>query len=1389
MDEYEARAAQLSPTKRRLLEMLRERAAAAAAAGGSSGAGRSGNGSSGSGGNGAGGPAVAPLTPRPRDTARLPLSVIQEQLWFLDQVAPGQPTYNVVTASVLRGALDVAALRAALDALVARHEALRTVFAVDAAGAPHQVVLDPAPASLILDSVTDRPAAARTEAARRIVLDQEVHGLFDLARGPLLRARLIAIDDDHHMLSLAAHHIAVDGWSISLVAAELAELYDAHHAGRAPRLAPVALHYPDYALWQREHYLRGPDVDRHLDYWATRLAQAPVIDLPADRPRPPVVSFRGAYARHEFSPALKPALARLSRSTGRSTLMLVLAGFSAVLTRYTAAEDIVIGTAVPGRTRPEFESMVGCFTNFVVLRADTSGDPSFTELAARVGDDLLGAWEHQDAPFEKVVERLKITRDTGRNPVFTACMQLLDQSTGGGTFTLPGLTAEPVDLRLNRSRFDLSASAIDDGDSFYLLMEYSTDLFEEARLLRLARHLERVLLAVAERPELTVSTLPMLDDAERAHVLALAEGPRREFRRAGLHVLVAEQAARTPDAVAVVADGTQTSYRELDARAEALADRLAGLGVGTGSVVAIALERGLDALVSMLGVFKAGAAYLPIDPGYPPRRLAQVLDDARCALVLTHSHLVENLRLTSTPDRRTLCLDEEPPGTGAEPATGTVARTVARPAADPDTLAYVLYTSGSTGTPKGVPIEHGMVCAFSDWMIEYMGFWPGARALHASTLTFDTSVAEIFNTFISGATLVVCSRDDVVLPGRLADLVRRERITHLFATPAVLKLVKPDDYPDLRAVIVGGEVCTADLVESWRVPGRRFFNVYGPTETTIGCIAFDCTQWTRAEDPPIGRPLGNRRATLVDRWLNPVPVGIPGEILLGGEGVSRGYLNSPELSAAKFIDDPFHPGQRVYRSGDLAYWTEDGQLRFLGRNDTQIKLRGLRIELGDIEASLGRNPGVAQAVAAVRADAPGGPRLVAYVVPTVPGAVTIEDLRAQVAADLPTYMVPSTFMLIDAIPLSLAGKVDRSRLPVPDLAGVTAEFTAPRTETEERVAGIFADVLGLPRVGAHDDFFALGGHSLQAARVLAQLGAATGATLPMATFYQASSVAAVAEALGDRGGSTQGCVVPLKASGARTPVFMPHAISGSPYSYADLARSIDIDQPVYGFEAPGLEGDDAPVEGVVSLAARYIDDLRRVRPHGPYLLAGWSMGGFIAFEMSRQLVAAGEEVALTVMIDSDAPGPVEPPDELETLQRFSNELASVAGATGDGRPRVLEALAALDPADRPARLVTLLVEAGLVPADVRPRYIQQRFEVFRANLRSLYLYQPRLYPGRLTLIKARESRDSGEAWARYAAGGVERVEVPGNHYSMWKAPHLAMLVGTLETAIATATRT
>ncbi|MEU6238393.1 amino acid adenylation domain-containing protein, partial [Kitasatospora sp. NPDC047058] len=1046
-------------------------------------------------GEGDGGPAggtAAPLPPVvPADRSRpLPLSFAQQRMWLFDRFAPGNPAYHVPTAVRIGGELDPVALAAALRALTARHEVLRTVLP-EADGVPTQRVLPAGEAPLTVRDLADGERA-------QTVVDAFVARPFDLAAEVPLRALLLRVAPDEHVLVLVIHHIALDGWSMGVLVEDLGALYD----GR--ELPPLPVQYADYACWQADRAAEGRWTGQ-LAHWRERLAgPLPVLELPADRPRPAVPSLAGGVHEFELPGELTGRLRALGARHGATLFMVLLAGYQTLLGRLSGAEDVLVGTPVAGRGQHELDGLVGCFVNSLALRGDLSGDPAFTGLLERTRDRTLADFDCQEVPFEQVLDAVGAERDPARHPVFQTMLTL--QSARPPRAGFAGLRVEPLEARTGSCLMDLMFTAVEHDGRLAFTVEYATDLFDAAGVARLAHRFGVLLSAAVDAPGTRLSALPLLDAEERRTVLSGWNDTARPVPAGGLHDLVAAAAARTPGAPALEHEGRTTSYAELEAAAERCAARLRALGVGADSVVAVHAAPTPQLVTALLGVLKAGAAFTTLDPELPGARLRRLLELSGAGLVLTDGSpagpLFDGLRVE--------------PVDGPAPAGAAAS---ARPAG-PEALACVFFTSGTTGEPKGSMFTHRGLVNFTLAMAEEFRLAPGDRFLQLASTGFDVLVEELFPALAAGATVVLPGARLLARGVDLTGYLAEHRITGLELTTAYwhdwtaeLERTGAALPPDLRFVAMGGERVRRDRLAAWQRLGVPLVHVYGLTEVT-------CTSATRrvtgepvgGDGLPIGRPLPNTTVYLLDPAGRPVPVGSPGELFLGGAGLARGYLGRPGLTAERFVPDPYgEPGSRLYRTGDLARHRADGEVEFIGRADQQVKIRGHRIEPGEVEARLAGLPGVEAAAVVVREDEPGEQRLVGYAVAAPGAAPDAFELRAALRERLPEYLVPSAVVLLPALPLNGNGKLDRGALPRPgraELAGGAA--VAPRTPAEREIAELAGELLGLPAVGVHDNLFDLGLHSLLAARFAARVRETCRAEVPLRVFYEAPTVAELA---------------------------------------------------------------------------------------------------------------------------------------------------------------------------------------------------------------------------------------------------------------------------------------
>ena len=1058
--------------------------------------------------------------PRRRPDQRIPLTFGQKRLWFLEQLEPENRIYNDVLSLRLSGPLDVQALEAALRGIVERHEVLRTVF-VEVEGEPAQVIRSDLPFPFEVRDLSDLPEEERMQVVRRLA-DEAAHAPFDLVRGPLLRFVLLRLGETEHALVIPIHHIVTDGWSMGIFFRELAILYHAHQDGRPAMLPPLAIQYADFAVWQHEH-LAGGALERQIAYWKERLRGAPtLIELPTDRPRPAEQSYRGGSYPFTVARDTSLQLQALAQREGATIFMVLLAALGALLSRYTGNDDVVIGSPIANRTRPELEDLIGLFANTLPLRVDVSGDPTFRELLARVREATFDDYANQDLPFERLVEELSIERSLSYNPLYQVMLVL--QNTPRGGAPLRGLSIRPLETTHDSSKLDLSATLVETEQGIYGGWEYATDLFDESSIVRLTDHWMTLLRGIVEDPDRPVSRLPLIAPEERTRVLyTWNETARDELAELPVHEQFEAQAQAAPDEVAVSHEGASLTYGELSRRSSQLAHHLRGRGVGPESRVGVCVERSLEMVVALLGVLKAGAAYVPLDPAYPRDRLAFLVEDAAVSVLLTQTRLFGELPANAVAD--VVFLDGDWERIAAEPETPPDVRV------EPENVAYIIYTSGSTGKPKGVMVPHSALAGYTGIATRAYGIGPDDAVLQFASINFDASAEEIYPTLVSGARLVL--RTEGMLDSGRAFL---DRCAEWGVTVASLptaywhelagELAGDEDGEvpaELRLVIIGGERALPERLRAWRErfgERVRLVNTYGPTETTVVVTLCDLPPVAEEDAKrhvPIGRPTSNTRAYVLDPRGEPVPIGVPGELYIGGGGVARGYLDRPDLTAERFVPDPFgaEPGARVYRSGDRVRYLPDGTLEFVGRVDQQIKIRGFRVELGEIEAALTAHPEVADAVVVARGDDAGGPRLVAYVVPESGASPSVPELRAALKAELPGYMVPAAFVTLDAFPLTRNGKVDRRSLPAAEAARPEKEsvYAAPRNDVERTLAAAWQEVLGVEEVGLDDNFFDLGGHSLLLARLRSRLEGKLPRLLSVVELFRYPTIRSLAEYL------------------------------------------------------------------------------------------------------------------------------------------------------------------------------------------------------------------------------------------------------------------------------------
>ena len=1290
-----------------------------------------------------------------------PASFAQQRLWLIDQMSKDS-RYNLQVSLHLEERLDLAALSDAWREILGRHESLRTTFGV----VDEQIMQFISPGLQPSLSVVDLSEENVSDRASRIrgVLEQQGQQEFDLAHGPLVRPVILKIRPEEYILCFTMHHIISDGWSLTVLVREFKELYAAFSKGLPSPLVPLAIQYADFAWWQRQR-LSGDLLETHLGYWRKQLNGAPVLDLPADRPRPQKESFTGSQWYFAIPEELTGRLRELGRRNQASLFMVLLAAWQVLLCRYSGQTDIVIGSPIANRTRVEIEPLIGFFVNTLVLRTNLDGNPNFKEVLSRVRGTTLDAYEHQDVPYEMLVAELRRERTASQSPFFGTMLNWVNtpdlESVGVQTGSAP--------LENATAKFDLTLHIMEKNAALPAGFEYSTALYEKATIERMAAHFHNLLESVARDADQPISGLPFLGREERSQLLyawshATHEVPARET----LVQLLETQAHKTPDAPALFFEGEAWSYRELHERANQLAHFLKGLGVGPEVPVGVCMERGPQLVMALVAILKAGGAYVPLDPGYPAERLMYMLEDSRAPVLLVRQSLAD--LLPSFP-RTVIKLDAQ--------WDQITRQSVANPerTALPENLAYVIYTSGSTGRPKGVAIRHSSASVMLRWAHQAFSPQRLAGVLASTSICFDLSVFEIFAPLSCGGAALIAA-NALAFPG----MEHVERVTLVNTVPsAVRALIKARALPgSVRTVNLAGEALSAELAAEVYAASaaEQVFNLYGPSEDTT-YSTFACVE-REAVTVPIGRPIANTRAYVLDGWMQPAPAGVPGELYLGGAGLARGYLHRPALTAEKFVPDPFTsaPGERLYKTGDRVRWRPDGTLEFLGRADQQVKLRGFRIELGEIESVLLSHQKIREAAVLLRDIGSSEKQIVAFVAPGGDSPPGIQELRQYVKRLLPSYMAPSLYVFVDRLPLNANGKIDRKSLALTQAPAEARKIISPRTPTEKALCGIWADVLKREEVGVEDDFFALGGHSLLAVNLVSQITRRFGCDLGLIDMLQHPTPAEMASLIdqGEKGTSDSALICMNQGRPDVPPLYLMHPIGGNVFCYSDLTRFFADGKPFYAIQAlPQESFQDVTLEHAASV---YLQLIRTRKPHGRYELGGWSFGALLAFEMAQQAAAAGDPPAALYLLDPP------PPEQLQLDLLPEEELISdfvltlIADFNGGNFPDLEKLKAEFDPQGKSLEAqLQKAAEMGLLPANTLIAAHAKYFATFKRNLQRMRLYRPRKYPGRTILVLPKTTPST---WQALLPANTGIVYVSGNHFTMIRGSSAARIAGVLE---------
>ena len=1311
---------------------------------------------------------LADLLQQQRRPQRVPLSFAQERLWFLAQLEPDNPSYNVPVALRLNGDLNVVALEKSINAIVTRHETLRTKFAaVD--GEPFQVVSADAVAVEFVDLTLAPGVDVHAEAKR--LMSAAAEQPFDLGQDYPLRVSLLKLAPAEHLLVLTMHHIVSDAWSVNILIQELSVFYEAFTTQSEPRLPELPIQYRDFAAWQR-NWLQNGFLGKQVAYWVSQLAGAPKLRLPIDHVRPTVRSHRGAHLSFKIGNELTQKLAELSKTEGATLFMTLLAAFKVLLFRYTGERDIVVGAPIAGRNRVETENLIGFFVNSLALRTDLAGNPTFRELLGRVRKVAFDAYAHQDLPFEKLVEELNPVRDVSQTPIFQVMFGLQNAPRTAPQLNHLAVTRVAVDT--HSAKFDLTLLMSETADGLSGWVEYGADLFDASTIERLQQHFENLLASIALNPDGRIANLPFMTARERQQILVDWNTTTTAFpRERCIHELFEAQALSTPSAVAAVFDDRELTYAELNRKANQFARYLRQQGVGPDVIVGLATERSLEMIVGLLAILKAGGAYMPLDPSYPRERLLFMIEQGNVKIVLAQKHLLASL---PAGEARLIPLDD-----GAREINSEDEQNLPR-VSEAESLAYVMYTSGSTGQPKGVSVTHRNVVRLVK-NTNYARFDATDVFLQFAPITFDAATFEIWGPLLNGAKLVVTAAGIESLEN-LVQTIKQHRVTTLWLTAGLFHQMADNELDHLQGVrqlLAGGDVLSAPHVRKVTKALRncRLINGYGPTENTTFTCCQTLTSFDTGRSVPIGRPISNTQVYVLSEAMEPVPAGVAGELFIGGDGLARGYLHDPHATAQKFLPNPFatQPGERLYRTGDLVKYRRDGSLEFLGRLDQQVKVRGYRVELGEIEFALAQHADVKECVVTTEEAATGEKRLIGFVVPNTGATPHSEQLKSFLKEKLPEYLVPSVIGVLDSLPLMTNGKVDRHALPkIEDLESANV-FVAPRTAEEEGIANIWRALLGLEKVGIRDNFFVLGGHSMLAVRLISEIKKAYDKKIPLSFLYQGATVEALAKLVSGDHSYDHSTLSPIKSGSSWPPFFCVSGPEVNALGYATLAHHLGDDQPVYSLQGEfrrELEGEYTPEE-IESWAADYLKAVRELQPEGPYMFGGMCTGALIAFDMAAQLEAEGQETGLLVVFDT---WDILTMNGLWVVDYYLRHLRYLRRQS---RAKQFKAIT------KKVRGLLRRIVAGGSPASQTGEHSVPD-NPWKTGYKPKVDFIPKRFSGDLTVYRIQRQpyyriRDDALGWGQRVHGRVEVEYIPGDHPTILRDPNVQILAQNLRKRI------
>ncbi len=1323
-----------------------------------------------------------PTVPRHQN---IPLSFAQQRLWFLDRIEPNSSSYNIPEAVELAGSLDIQILQQALDAIVSHHEIIRTNYlTVD--NQPIQVINQPAPIQLeILDLQQESITEQQTQV--QAYLHQASRKPFNLATDLMLRCSLVQLAPNQHVFLATMHHIASDAWSMGLFWQQLGQVYNALSAHKSSPLPPLQIQYADYAVWQRG-WLSGEVIAQQLDYWKQQLADVnPILELPTDYPRPAVQTYAGQITSLDLSPQLTADLKALCRQEGATLFMILLAAFQTLISRHSGQTDFIIASPIAGRNRTEVEGLIGFFINTLLLNADLSGNPSFQALLGRVRTTALGAYAHQDVPFEKLIEELNPRRDLSRNPLFQVLFNMLNVE--DLNLDLDGLTVAPINIAEANSKFDLTLYVKEQNHQIHLDLAYNTDLFAPARMVEMLAQFEQLLTQVVANPAQAIQAYSLVTPTAQILLpnpqIAL---PQPEFDPITTTFL--NWAIQTPNQTAIVQAKSTWTYQALATAAQELAQLLGAHKLPIGTTVAVTGDRSFGLIASMLGVLMSGGVLLTIDPKLPEARQQLMLTtaEAKYLVVVGKSGSIVNL----SPEIGIFTIN---PDTGKTSSLETILYPKTAPIVLPiDAAAYIFFTSGTTGVPKGVLGTHQGLAHFLNWQRETFSIVPEDRLAQLTGLSFDVVLRDIFLPLTSGATLCLPSPAEDLTPGSILPWMERQQITILHTVPTLaqswlINVPAGASLRSLRRIFFAGEPLQSTLINQWRKTfstSGEIINLYGPTETTLAKCYYRIPANIRPGIQPVGSTLPHTQALLFNPARQLCGIGETGEIAIRTPFRTKGYLNSSTANQSQFIDNPFRSSDtadRIYLTGDRGRYLPDGKLEILGRIDRQVKIRGVRVEPGEIATLLDTHPEIQATVVIAREDIPGDKRLVAYCVPTQHSTPTSSELRQFLQQQLPEYMVPSAFVLVTTLPLTANGKIDARALPAPDLSGEKSapDFMAARDEIEVQLIKIWEQVLGVHSISITDNFFELGGHSLLAIRLFSEIERVWDRNLPLSTLFQAQTVEKLANLLRQKGWSAPySSLVPIQPEGTKPPLFCVHPIGGNVLEYYSLAAHLGKEQPVYGLQSLGLDGKTTPLRSIEAMAAHYITEMKMVQPQGPYYLVGYSFAGLVVYEIAQQLNRQGEQVALLALLDRISPTYVP-----YRTSRW-HEIIKIH----------LTNLYLSDRQDRVRYIVDRIRYRSVYKGSFREYMIgkwstalaPEYLHVFDANLYASDNYHTQTYPGNLTLFRC-QIQPHGQAfspdlgWRDLVTGKIEILPLRSAHHKLLLEPYVQSLAKALTRCI------